>query len=281
MDKLNIYAFADESDPSIDGQIDAMKRNGLTGLEIRGVDGTNIAEITVEKAKEVKEKLDKAGLVCWSIGSPIGKIDIEKDDFSAHVEKFKHVLELARVLDCHNIRLFSFFMPEGKNPDDYKDEVISRLKTLAELAVGTGVNLCHENEKGIFGDNIERCLQIFEAVPQLHGIFDPANFVQCGIDTKAAWEALKSKIKYVHIKDSLADGNIVPAGRGDGNIPFISAEFTKMGGKDFTMEPHLMEFDGLKGLEREGETSEVGKKYAFSSNEEAFDCACESFKALI
>ena len=39
------------------------------------------------------------------------KIDIEKDDFTLHTEKFKRTLELADILGAENIRLFSFFTP--------------------------------------------------------------------------------------------------------------------------------------------------------------------------
>ena len=59
---MRIYAFADEASPAIDGQIAAMRRNGLNGLEIRGVDGENVSAISLEKAKEVRRKLDDAGL---------------------------------------------------------------------------------------------------------------------------------------------------------------------------------------------------------------------------
>ena len=79
MKNINIYAFADEASPNIDNQIIAMQRNGLSGLEIRGVDGENVSSISLEKAKEVKKKMDDAGLVTWSIGSPIGKIKITDD----------------------------------------------------------------------------------------------------------------------------------------------------------------------------------------------------------
>lgn len=60
---MRIYAFADEASPAIDGQIAAMRRNGLNGLEIRGVDGENVSTISLEKAKEVRRKLDDAGAV--------------------------------------------------------------------------------------------------------------------------------------------------------------------------------------------------------------------------
>ena len=37
-----LYAFADEASKIVDLQIQAMKRNGLQGLEARNVDGTNV-----------------------------------------------------------------------------------------------------------------------------------------------------------------------------------------------------------------------------------------------
>ena len=92
-----IFAFADEASPLIDGQIAAMQRNQLQGLEIRNVDGENVSAISAGKAREVRQKLDGAGLRVWSIGSPIGKIDIEQDDFEAHLDlgKYPHVFLLS------------------------------------------------------------------------------------------------------------------------------------------------------------------------------------------
>ncbi len=165
MNDVKIYAFADEASAYIDEQIVAMKRNGLDGLEIRNVDDTNVSGISKEKAKEVRKKLDDAGLITWSIGSPIGKIDIAKDDFGAHLEMFKHTLEIADILGSKNIRLFSFFMPTDANVDDYENEVIDRLGTFLDIAGGTVNNLCHENEKGIFGDTAARCLTIIKQLP--------------------------------------------------------------------------------------------------------------------
>ena len=280
METVKIFAFADEANDAIDRQIVAMKRNGLDGLEIRGVDGTNIADITLEKAKEVKEKLDAAGLITWSLGSPYGKIDIDAD-FAPHLEKFKRGIEIANVLEAKHIRMFSFFMPKDADIDGYREEVIDRLGQMLDVARGSGILLCHENEKGIFGDNAERCLSLFRALPELRGVFDPANFVQCGQDTLEAWEMLDPYIHYVHIKDSRTDGNIVPAGEGAGNIPAIAAAYRARGGFAFTMEPHLSEFSGLAGLEKEGDTSLVGLVHTYRDNDESFDAACAAFKALL
>ena len=277
---MKIYAFADEASANIDEQIKAMKENKLDGLEIRNVDGVNIAEISDSKAKEVRKKLDDACLRVWTIGSPIGKIDIEKDDFALHTEKFKRTLELADILGAENIRLFSFFTP-AENRDSYKDKVIERLGTFCEIAKGSGITLCHENEKGIYGDTPERCLEIHKALPEIKAIFDPANYVQCGVDTLKAWELLKGYVKYLHIKDALADGSVVPAGKGIGNVKFVLDEFKKIGGNSVTVEPHLTVFDGLKALEKEGDASVVGEVYKYATAEEAFSAAVSALRELI
>lgn len=277
---MKIYAFADEASPIIDEQIKAMKENGVDGLEIRNVDSVNIAEISDSKAKEVRKKLDNVCLRVWTIGSPIGKIDIEKDDFTLHTEKFKRTLELADILGAENIRLFSFFTP-AENRDSYKDEVIERLGTFGEIAKGSSITLCHENEKGIYGDIPERCLEIHKALPEMKAIFDPANYVQCGVDTLQAWELLKGYVKYLHIKDALADGSVVPAGKGIGNVEFILGDYIRNGGDSVTVEPHLTVFDGLKGLEKEGDASVVGEVYKYATAEEAFSAAVSALRGLI
>lgn len=280
MKNYKIYAFADEAATSIEKQIEAMKRNDLAGLEIRSVDGVNISEIQVDKAKEIKRKLDESGLVTWSLGSPIGKINIETDDFASHIEKMKHTLEIGNILETKNIRLFSFYTPEGKNVDDYKNEVIDRVGKMCEIAKQYDIVACHENEKGIYGDIPERCLDLHKAIPTLKGIFDPANFVQCGADTLKAWEMLKDYIYYMHIKDARLDGTVVPSGAGNGNVAEIAKRYLEMGNYAFTIEPHLAVFQGFAELEKEGESIKLGE-YQYKSNDEAFDAACSAFKNVI
>jgi len=275
-----IYAFADEASKQMEGQILAMKRNGLNGLEIRGVDGENVSKITLEKAKEVRRMMDDNGLITWSIGSPIGKIKIA-DDFDAHLEQYRHTLEVADILGAKNIRLFSFYMPKEEDPAIYRGKVIDQMGRFAEIAQGTGINLCHENEKGIYGDIADRCLDLHQSIPQLKGIFDPANFVQCGEDTLRGWEMLKNYIHYLHIKDALWDGSVVPAGKGEGNVAAIVKDYLARGGEAMTMEPHLKVFEGLKELEESGDTSVVGVKYRYPSADAAFDAACNALKEII
>ncbi len=277
MKNVRIYAFADEACSRVDGQIEALLRNDLDGLEIRGVDGTNISDISLEKAREVKSKLDANGLCVFSIGSPIGKIGIN-DEFEIHLDKFKHTIELAHILGAKNMRLFSFYI-DG-DAYGYKDKVLERMNKLAEVSRGSGITLCHENEKGIFGDIPERCAVIHENIPEIKAVFDPANFVQCGVNTLDAYGKLKNYIHYMHIKDALFDGRVVPSGYGEGNVSDIVTDLIENGKTFFTLEPHLTVFEGLSGLEREGEKSNIGS-FSYPDANTAFDAAVTAFDKII
>ncbi len=280
MEKILINAFADEASSVIDKQIIAMKRNNLNGLEIRNADGISCVALSAAEAKVIRQKMDDAGLQVWSMGSPIGKITLQ-DDFDKHLDMLRNGLEVANILGAKNLRMFSFFMPQDQDPAPYKNEVIDKVGKMLDIAEGSGVKMCHENEKGIYGDMASRCLELLTTFPQLGGIFDPANFVQCGQDTWEAWQMLKPYIKYMHIKDALADGKVVPAGHGLGNLPKIVPEYVAQGGYAFTMEPHLTVFEGLGALEREGQTSDVGTQFVYANNDAAFDVACQSFQKLL
>ena len=274
MSNIKLCAFADETSPEIDLQIETLKRNSIPYLEIRNVDSVNIAKITLEKAKEVKSKLEANGRAVWSLGSPYGKIKIT-DNFAPHLDEFKYGLELAHELGAKCIRLFSFYEAD----DSTRDIVMERLNAFVEAAKGSGVVLCHENEKGIYGDIASRCLDIHKTLPELKCVFDPANFVQSNQDTKEAWELLHNYIYYMHIKDALFGGKIVPPGEGDGNIPYLVKEYSKQGGGIMTLEPHLMVFDGLAALEAD-EKTEIDN-FSYPDNDTAFDVATNALKEII
>ncbi len=274
-----LCAFADEASNVFDGQIKALLDNKLSYLEIRNLDGKNIADLSINEAKELRARLSDKGLAVWSVGSRLGKIGI-CDEFAPHLDELKHTLELADAMGCDKIRMFSFYMPEGENPAMYRDEVMERLDRFADTARGSGIKLCHENEKGIYGDTAARCRDLLDNCPELGAIFDPANFVQCGEPTLAAWKLLEDKIVYMHIKDSLADGRIVPAGKGRGNIPELLELYGQKGGQVLTLEPHLFIFEGLQSLEKR----DIEKKdfpYEYETPELAFAAACNALKDLI
>lgn len=282
MKKFILGAFADEAGDDIDSQIEALHANNVPLLELRLIHGEHTSSMKPADAKELKKKLDANDVKIWSMGTNIGKIGI-KDDFKPHLELFKNTVEISQIFGAECIRMFSFFIPEGDDPAIYRDEVMERLLRFAEVAKGTGLTLCHENEKAIYGDTALRCKDICDTLPMYKAIFDPANFIQCHQETLPAWEIMEPYIKYMHIKDCIWDGDVVPAGKGDGHLPELLAKYEKIGGEKLTLEPHLTVFNGLSSMEREGDTSKVGENenFVFPDRKTAFAAAVKYLRDII
>jgi hypothetical protein len=104
------------------------------------------------------------------------------EDFEPHLERMRHAADVARRFDAPYIRIFSFFLPEGDDPDRHRDDVLRRMRALTEVAEQSDVVLLHENEKDLYGDIPSRCLDIVTSVdsPSLRLAWDAANFVQVG-----------------------------------------------------------------------------------------------------
>ena len=218
-----VSCFADEIAESLDRQIEVLSRLGISYVELRSADGINVSDFTMNFAKEVKKKLDQANIRISAIGSPIGKIGID-DDFDAHLQKLSHTEQMADIFETPYIRMFSFYIPENYAAADCRSEVLFRTEAMVAEAAHNNITLLHENEKGIYGDNASRCLDLMQQFAGKHFscTFDFANFIQCGQDPLEAYEMLSPYISYVHVKDALfATSEVVPAGTGDGHLPEI------------------------------------------------------------
>ena len=53
---IRLCAFSDEANPSLEGQIAAMKRNGIALTELRSVGGKNVKDLTVDEAAQIKKQ---------------------------------------------------------------------------------------------------------------------------------------------------------------------------------------------------------------------------------
>lgn len=249
---VTLTAFADEISEDLTEQLDVLESEGIRHLEFRGVWSKNVLDLTDHEVEEVANTLKQRGFRVSAIGSPIGKISIT-DDFGLHVKRFRRAIDVAKRFDTKYIRIFSFFIPEGDDPSVHRDEVVRRMRSLVEIAEEADVILLHENEKEIYGDTSERCLDLLMTCEskQLKCAFDPANFVQCGVKPYVdAYPKLEPYVEYVHIKDALfAGGKVVPAGRGDGDVKTIlRALFERGYGGFLSIEPHLKDAGTHRGF---------------------------------
>ncbi len=267
---ISLCAFADEAGSLLAEQIEALHRNTIGMTELRSIDGVNVSDFTPAYARRVSQTLRDEDIRVWSIGSPIGKINVHTD-FPKYLEKVKNVCELANIFDCDRIRMFSFF-------DAYEEEerVISYLREMVDVARSFRVHLCHENEKGVFGDTVERVKRLMEQVPGMRFVYDPANFRQAGEDPQVSLDQILPHCDYYHIKDYIAETEeLVPAGMGDCDIPGLIRRISSP--KVLTLEPHLAIFQGYSDIDH----TEMKNKLHFDTNAQAFDYAVTSLRGLL
>ena len=255
---ITLSAFADEIDPDLTVQMDTCAAQGLRHIDVRGIDGTNVSQMTLEQVRQYRRRLDDRGFVVPCIGSPIGKIKIS-DDFEAHKDLLKHTCDVARAFGTDRIRVFSFYPSDGTDIAEQRAEVLDRMNACIEIAGAAGCRLFHENEKRIYGARPDGVRDLFDALgtSRISGIFDPANYVEEGLRPyEDAWqEGLSERTHYFHIKDKVPGGDAcVPAGQGHGQIDRIAADLAARNWSGvMTLEPHLGQagqFSGYTGPQR-------------------------------
>jgi sugar phosphate isomerase/epimerase len=244
---FTLSAFADEISPDPQQQIDVLIRCGVRYIELRSILKTNVLDLTDLQVQELKSLLEGKGFRLSAIGSPVGKVRIDQP-FEPHLKRFERAVELCKVFVTPNIRIFSYYPPEGgdwnKTNGALRKEVFDRLAEQTRRAEKAGVRLFHENEHRIYGDSPERVAELFAAVdsPALRAAYDAANYVFCGYDPWRGWEMTRDVTAHLHIKDWVAGaehGSL--AGEGQGRIPDVIADAVARGYDGFaTLEPHLL-----------------------------------------
>ncbi len=254
-----LSAFADEVTESLRGQVGFLVKEKIGYIEPRFINGKNIMDLNQAELAEARKRIQDNGLKVSAIGSPIGKVRLDQP-FEPHLDKFKHAVELAQYFGTPFIRMFSYYAPEGRNIDDYRNEVMERMAAKADVLAGTDVMMVHENEAHIYGHSAENCVDLVKTIgsPKLRLAYDPANFVwgeKITNNVQVCWPLMKPYVVHIHIKDwKLGAGDIgsMP-GEGDGQIKELLGELAALKYDGcLTMEPHLQaggQFGGSTGPE--------------------------------
>jgi len=244
---FTLSGFADEISPDLTLQLDTLAKLDVRYLELRGVWGKNVLALSDDELGRIKTELGRRGVRVSAIGSPIGKIKIDQP-FAPHLERFKRAIQLCKVFGTPNIRIFSYYLTDEGEWDDWRRDVLDRMWEKCKLAEAAGVRLLHENEHRIYGDSPERVRDLMDTVlnqlntPVLGAVYDPANYVFCGYDPLEGWQKTREWTVHFHIKDwKTGEQHGVLAGEGQGRIPEVMADAVAMNYDGFaTLEPHLL-----------------------------------------
>jgi sugar phosphate isomerase/epimerase len=258
-DRWPISAFGDEIAPGLEEQIAVLGAYRVGALELRSAWGVNVVELSNDQLGLAATLLDQGGIAVSAIGSPVGKAAID-GDFDQELARLRAALDAAKRVGTDRIRVFSFFIPNGRHAE-FRDEVLKRMSAFAKEAAAKGLVLVHENESYIYGDDAEHCRDLVESVgsPALQIAFDPANFVQVGVRPfDEAWPLLSKHVAHFHVKDAVPvdrEGSapypahapelqlmasVRPAGEGEGQIGQLLDALDRQDYRGYlAIEPHL------------------------------------------
>jgi UDP-N-acetyl-2-amino-2-deoxyglucuronate dehydrogenase len=217
-DKLTITYNLDEIADSLQDGIRFLKEHDINSAEVRTIDGKNIAKLTLEETKTLKETLAESGVSVSSIASPLfkwyaGNVKSECDadffgmsPFLSRKEKeemIEKIIEQACILDTRKIRIFSGLKPDS---GDYSlpHEESELLRYALEVAKQKDVQLMLENEPVCYISKLEDYIDIFVSgeYEGLRAWFDIANVYEEGERiTNSDLKALAPYIDYLHVKD--------------------------------------------------------------------------------
>ena len=133
----------------------------------------------------------------------------------------------------------------------------------------------HENYDDIFAgyeNNLEKAVALIEWQKQeIEGLTIRMNAFGLAIKRLA-----EERSEHFLLKEN---GEVVPPGEGEGQLPALLAAYGARGGRVMTLEPHLNAFVGLEQLENSG--SATRSAYAYASADEAFDAAVTALKKIL
>ncbi len=237
--------IADEAGDDIATQIKAHQELGWKHIELRNVSGASLTDLCDRTFEETVAQVGDAGMAisCFASqlcnwGRPVSKHpDIDRSELARSIPRMQRV-------GCQFIRTMSY-PNAGWSEDDWRDEVVARLKVLAKMAEDGGVVLVHENCDGWGGQGPEQTLELLERVgsPALKLVWDTGNPVPHEQDGWDYYTAVKDHVVYVHIKDGvMEDGKMTYTypGEGDGRVRDVLADLRSRGYTGgLSIEPHL------------------------------------------
>jgi sugar phosphate isomerase/epimerase len=264
-----LSGFGDEIDQDPVVQVAVLQALGARHIEVRSAWGVNIVDLDGDSLDRLAGVFRERSVGVSAVASPIGKVDVSLP-VEHELERLGRAIAAARRLGTRYIRIFSFFRAEGVAVESIRDDVLLRMRALADLAEQSDVVLLHENEKDIYGDTPERVLDVIEAVgsDSLRVAWDSANFVQVGVARPFddGYAMLRPHLEYLQVKDAVsATGEVRAAGEGDGQLLETLTALRDDGYAGFaSLEPHLTDVNALGGF----------------SGPEAFGRAGRAFRAL-
>ena len=186
-------------------------------IEPRGIGNSNINEIGIDQAGEMKKIMDRYGVKVGVIGSGFGKCSLDdEEEWKQHLKILERQIIFCELFDTRIIRGFPFFIPNHRdweresrpNMDTYIDRIAEKLSVSAALAEKEGITISLETEPSTFSGTCTEVAMVIRAVnsPALSCCWDVANSWQFGIaGYPEGYRDIRGTVTHLHIKDAGLD----------------------------------------------------------------------------
>lgn len=183
--------------------------SGMDAIEIIYQDGYKSAlhsDTSGEEIQELKKSLDAMGLEVSGIVSYASDYNLPDESRRRKaLDECRRCMELARLLNAHNIRIYGgTFLEDDDCFDEKRRILVESMRTLADEAVQDGINLVLENHFNTMTTGPQITYDIVKEINRdnVGILYDQANIsFLSGEDYERCIEIQKDKIYYVHVKD--------------------------------------------------------------------------------
>ncbi len=243
-----LSGIADEAAPEFARQLAAHKELGWSHIEIRMIEGTNLTDISDSDFDRVVEALGEAGIKVSCFASQLANWARPiSTDFDVDLEELGRAIPRMQRLETQFIRCMSYPNADPPlNDQDWRGQVVTRMRELAQRAADGGVTLVHENCDGWGGKSPQHSLDLLADVgsDSLKLVFDTGNPVAKNQNAWEYYEKTRDHTVYVHIKDyadcSGGEEKAVFPGAGKGYVREIITDLLGRGyDGGFSIEPHI------------------------------------------
>ena len=214
---MQLSAITDEISQDFEHALDVLLEYGAHGAELRGLWGTNIADLNEDQIKRAQHALKVRGMHVVGLATPFYKCDLTSSvssaagamhlaterDMSDQSELLERCFRLADAFDTNLIRVFTFWRKEAYTPE-IEARIVDAFTEPVKAAKRAGMVLGLENEHACFVGTGAEAARVAAAVNSdcLKIVWDPGNaFFAEEVPYPGGYEAVKPWLAHVHIKD--------------------------------------------------------------------------------
>lgn len=218
---MQLAAITDEISQDFAHALDVLVEYSATGAELRGLWGTNIADLSDTQIAQAKAELQARGISPICLATPFYKCDLAAEVENAgeaagrmhlatprgleqQMTMLKRCIEIAHNLDVTFLRVFSFWRKELLTPE-LETRIVAAFAEPVELAEREGITLLLENEHACYIGTGAEAARIAQAVnsPHFKLVWDPGNAFGAGeTPYPDGYEAVKPWLAHIHVKDA-------------------------------------------------------------------------------